>query len=312
MGERQQHAEPWRGAGIEQESGESGGRGRGRQRPPQMRGVRIRRNQRIHAADLAETHEQQHRGTGQQHGHVHGFGPQHRLHAAEHHEHAGDDHEEERGEPEEIHFAEQRQRDVLVSEDRLDRERAGEDRHRRLGEDVAHEEDERQERARAGRVATLEEFRRGEDLRAQIERREDPAEHQHQVRVQLPMREGHAGFGAGAGEADQVLRADVRREDGGTDQEPAGVAAREEVVGRVLFFLHRAPDADRGVGDEVERDDRPVERGESNSGSGHGQPLSNSFGVFVSPHRRTRSNDAVRAFSVAEFSAALRAPCASA
>ena len=45
--------------------------------------------------------------------------------------------EEERREPEEVDLAEQRQVDGLVAEDGLDRERAGEDRHRRLGEDVA-------------------------------------------------------------------------------------------------------------------------------------------------------------------------------
>ena len=181
----------------------------------------------------------------------------------------------ERREPEEVHLAEQRQIDGLVTEDGLDGEGAGEDGHRRLGEDVAHQEDEREQRARAGRIAALEELGRREYFGAQIERREDPAEHQHEVRVQLPVREGHAGVGARTREADQVLRADVRREDRRADQEPAGAAAGEEVVRGVLFFLQRAPDADGGVGDEVQGNDRPVERAESNRGTRHVLPSCN-------------------------------------
>ena len=45
----------------------------------------------------------------------------------------------------------------------------------------------------------------------------------------------HAVGGAGAGQANDVLASDVAGEDRGTDDEPAKVAAREEVViGRVL------------------------------------------------------------------------------
>jgi hypothetical protein len=97
---------------------------------------------------------------------MHGFGVQHRLHAAEHHEHAGDEHERQRRQPEEICLAEQRQVYHLVAEDGLDGESAGENRHRGLGEHVRTQEDDRKTGARAGRVAFLEEFRGGEDLRA--------------------------------------------------------------------------------------------------------------------------------------------------
>ncbi len=193
---------------------------------------------------------------------MHGFGPQHRLHAAEHDEDAGDGHEREGREPEEIHLADHGQLHGLVAQDRLDREGAGEDRDGGLREDVADEEDQRQHRARRRRVAALEEFRRREYVGAQVERREHPAEYQDQVGVQLPVREGHAGIRAGAGEADEMLGADVRGEDRRADQEPAGVAARQEVVGGVLFLEQRAPHADRGVGDEVQGDDGPVERRE--------------------------------------------------
>ncbi len=170
--------------------------------------------------------------------------------------------EEERGETEEVRHAEQRHIDALVSEDGLDGERAGEDRHRCLGEDVADQEHEREECARAGGLASLEECGLGEYSRAQIEGREDPAERQHQIGMQLPMREGHAGIRARTGEHDQVFRADVRREARGADQEPAGAAAGEKVISRVFFFLERRPDADGGIGHEIQRDDGPVERPE--------------------------------------------------
>ena len=200
---------------------------------------------------------------------MHGFGPQDRLHAAEHDEDARDGHEREGREPEEIHLAENRQLDALVAQDRLDREGAGEDRDGRLGEDVADEEDQRQDSARGRRVASFEELRRREYIGAQVERREHPAEHEDQVGVQLPMRKCHAGIRAGPGEPDEVLGADVRSEDRRADQKPAGAAAREEVVGRVPLLQERAPDADRGVGDEVQGDDGPVDRRKGNGCSGH-------------------------------------------
>ena len=120
----------------------------------------------------------------------------------------------------------------------------------------------RQQRARAGCVAALEELRCGEDIGAQVERREHPPEHQHQPGMQLPVREGHAGVGARTRKSDEVLGADVGGEDRRADQEPAGVAAGEEVIRGVFFLLHRRPDADGGVGDEIQRDDGPVEGAE--------------------------------------------------
>ena len=60
--------------------------------------------------------------------------------------------------------------------------------------------------------------------------------------MQLVVRERHAAGGAGAGEPDQMFRADVRREDGRADDDPAKVAAGEEVVvGRVAGPENRPP-----------------------------------------------------------------------
>ena len=193
----EQHAEPRRVARVEQKAGKSLRLGRGRQRPPQVDRFGIGGAQRVQATDLSQTHDQQHGRAGEQHRHVHGFGPQHRLHAAE----------RSTKTPVMVtseNAANQKKStspstgscDGLVAEDGLDRERAGENRYRRLGEDVADEEDQRQHRARCRRVATLEELRRREYIGAQVERREHPAEHQHQLGMQLPVREGHAGVRA--------------------------------------------------------------------------------------------------------------------
>src|SRR6185436_8853631 len=72
------------------------------------------------------------------------------------------------------------------------------------------------------------------------------------------------------GEADEMLGADVGGEDRGADQEPAGAAAREKVIGGVLFLEQGTPDADGRVRHEVERHDHPVERRKRNRRPRHG------------------------------------------
>src|ERR1041384_4545361 len=91
--------------------------------------------------------------------------------------------------------------------------------------------------------------------------------------MQLPVRERHAVFRALPGETDQMLRADVGREDGRTDQEPASAAAREEVVLGVLALGHDGPDADGGVCNEIERDYAPVKSRKIDRCAGHEPPL---------------------------------------
>ncbi|MHC4185371.1 MAG: hypothetical protein ACYSR4_05500 [Planctomycetota bacterium] len=56
------------------------------------------------------------------------------------------------------------------------------------------------------------------------------------------MRHSDAVGGAGAGQADQVLGADVGCKDGCADNEPAEVAAGKEVIiGRVFAFQAATP-----------------------------------------------------------------------
>ena len=136
------------------------------------------------------------------------------------------------------------------------------DGHRHLGEDVAHEHDHRQEPAAAAVVAALEKLGHREDAAPQVERHEHPAEEQDDPGVQLVVPQHHAGAGPRAGEADDVLGADVRGEQRRPDREPAHVPAREEVVGGGLLASAGDPRRDAEQGREVRPDDDPVQSGE--------------------------------------------------
>ena len=79
--------------------------------------------------------------------------------------------------------------------------------------------------------------------------------------MQFVMRHGHAVLGARAGQADDVLRADVGGEDGRADDPPAQVAAGEEVIGGGVFGPADDPPGDAQQDAEVEGDRQPVEAG---------------------------------------------------
>ena len=58
--------------------------------------------------------------------------------------------------------------------------------------------------------------------------------------MQFVVGQRDAAGGAGAGEADEMLRADVRGEDRGADHDPPEIAAGEEVVVRGVAALPTA------------------------------------------------------------------------
>ena len=111
----------------------------------------------------------------------------------------------------------------------------------------------------AGREAPLQELGHGEDLRAHVERDHDPAQDEQAPGVELVVGHGHAVGRARAGQADEVLGADVRGEDGGADDEPAEVAAGQEVLGRGLLLLAHDLPGDAEDDHEIDEDDDPVE-----------------------------------------------------
>ena len=71
--------------------------------------------------------------------------------------------------------------------------------------------------------------------------------------MQLPVGLSHPVVGAATGEADDVLRSNVRRKQRGAHGEPADVTTREEIVRRGLLILggppHNAADAHEVDGD---------------------------------------------------------------
>src|SRR6266496_3096245 len=75
------------------------------------------------------------------------------------------------------------------------------------------------------------------------------------------MGQGHTTGGARAGEPYEVLRADVRSEDGRPDDEPAEIAAGEEViVGGVLALPDHPPRKTEQQG-EIQPNDQPIQAG---------------------------------------------------
>ena len=78
--------------------------------------------------------------------------------------------------------------------------------------------------------------------------------------MQLEVRQRHAARGARAGEADEVLGADVRREDRGADHDPAQVTSRQEVVVHGRAIPQNRPPREAEQQGEVGPYCGPVER----------------------------------------------------
>ena len=188
------------------------------------------------------------------------FGVGDRAHAAEHRVDAGQDDDQHRPDPEAVqHDAAERQ--LHAGEQRAEDDAAGEDADRDLRDHVGDQRHQRQDPARRGREAPLEELRHRVDARPDVERHQHPAEHQQAPGVQLVVCERDTAGGAGTGEADEVLRADVGREDRRADDEPAEVAAGQEVV---VGGIPSAPDDPPGHCEQqgkVGQHDEPVEEG---------------------------------------------------
>ncbi len=219
-----------------------------------------RRAQLSPAAQLAQAEEREQQRPQHEHGGLNGLGIGDGPHAADHGVEARQQHERDRSDPEAVED-DAADLDLHVRKQRAEHDAAGEDPHRDLGQHVGNERDHRQDESGRRREAALEEFGHRVDAGAQIERRHHPAEHQQAPRVQLVVREGDAAGRAGASQPDQVLRADVRREDGGANDHPAEVAAGEEVVVRRVAIPENRPPRQAEQQDEVGRDDEPVEPG---------------------------------------------------
>jgi len=151
-------------------------------------------------------------------------------------------------------------RQLHLGEHHLEEERAREDGHGNLGEDVRRERDEREDPARPRAEAPLEELGHRGDAALVVEREEHPAHHDEHPCVQLPVRLAEARRRARPREADQVLGADVRGEDRRADREPPDrPAAEEEVLARFDLVLAQRHVDDARKERKVARDDQPVD-----------------------------------------------------
>ena len=162
--------------------------------------------------------------------------------------HAGRDHEN------------QRRRQRVPSHHALEDDPCGIEVNGNLREDVGENGDAgKVDRAGAAEPA-LQELGHREHVRPQVERHEHPSEQQHdQTREPLEVAHRKTRRGAGPGQADEMLRRDVRHEQRRADCEPADVAAREEIVGGGPL-LERKIEPDREDDDEVGEDDPDVDR----------------------------------------------------
>jgi len=145
-----------------------------------------------------------------------------------------------------------------IRQERLEDDGAGVDGDGDLREHVGDQRNDGEDPAGLGIEAPLKELGHRVDAGAVVEGHEYPGQHDHQPCVELPVGLGHAVIGAGAGEADDVLGADVRGKQRAADYEPAHMAAGEEVVFR-CFLKSRGPPHDADEQHEVESDDDPVE-----------------------------------------------------
>src|SRR5207237_2408663 len=110
------------------------------------------------------------------------------------------------------------------------------------------------------------------------ERDDPPPGHEQAPGVQLVMRERHAARRTRPGEPHDVLRADVGREDGRADEEPAQVSARKEIVVGGVLVAPREPPGEAQEEGEVQQNDQPVPAGHEGSPEQVGGPRYTSRG----------------------------------
>ena len=235
------------------------------------------------AQGVESQHRDGHRATDQDE-HLQQIRVEHRTQSAEDGVHAGDHHDHQRAGPE------------VDPHDRLEDDATGVNGHGDLGYHVADDGDHRQIPPGGLRVASLEELRHGVDATRQVERHEQPAEEQeHQRGNDLELPHGHTARSPHSRQPHQVLGSDVGGEQRAAYQEPADIAARQEVVLRRPTrrpLPHRRPDRDAEDEDEVPSDHHPVHgRQQAHghlSGSGsvagsHGlwAPVSVAYGIRI-------------------------------
>ncbi len=154
--------------------------------------------------------------------------------------------------------------DVHVpAEDRPQHERPCINRHADLGEDVGNEGDGGKIVAAAAVVAAFEELGHREDAGAEIEGNEEPAEYQEdETREPLELAHGESARGAAAGEADEMLSGNIRREETRADGHPADASAAKKIGFGVRLAFLAGPPTDQADHAEVREQYDAVENRE--------------------------------------------------
>ena len=146
------------------------------------------------------------------------------------------------------------------AEDVGEDDRRGPQRDRDLRQHREHDHEAGEQQPHAGREAPLQELGHGVDAVPDVEGQEEDDERHDAVDGHpLEAADRHADREAAAGEADEVLGRDVRREHRGADEGPAQLPPRQEVALRPGLPAHDH-EADEEHGREVGGDDEPVER----------------------------------------------------
>src|SRR5690348_1075354 len=134
-----------------------------------------------------------------------------------------------------------------------------------LGEDVCDHGNAGKISGTAAIEAALEKLGHGENVRAQIERHENPAEKEkNQAGEPFESADRKAGAGAGTRETDEMFGGDVRNKQRRADGEPADVAAGQKIILGGAFFSGEVKSNTEDNGeidsdnDEIDRSQRSV------------------------------------------------------
>src|SRR3954465_4689100 len=186
-----------------------------------------------------------------QHYRLHHLGINHRPQSTENRVETGDDDQNRSARPE------------IESGDGAHDDTAGKERDTDLRQDIADDRHPGEVRARRGVVAPLQEFRHGVHAAAQIERYEQPAEQEEdEAREPLEVTSRESARSSGSRQTNQMLAADVGREEARSYRKPTHISARQkEVRAYVLLFLGR-PVRNGRQNEEVRRDNYDVDETE--------------------------------------------------
>ncbi len=197
----------------------------------------------VPAAQLFQSQHQNHHRPQQQNRRLGHRSVQHRTHPSEDGIECRQHHQSYRGNPEEIDSPQ-----LLDTEDLLEYQPTGIHCHRYFGQHVTDQRNHRKNRPRLRIVALLQKLRHGIHHTPAVKRHKHPSQQQNEPSLNFPVGHRHTARSARSGQADQVLRTDVRRKYRCPDGNPCRIATSQKVIGSIflplLHYPHDYPDQD--------------------------------------------------------------------